>query len=170
MQPIGRLRREHRLIERMISLLEMELQNSKRPLKIDTYFVAIIIDFFKTSVDRIHHGKEENILFNARTKKDISEKHKTKSKLLRDDKIEQAIARALIIANLQYSQEYRTNIKEIYGRLHQLIRLDPTYIKMVDTKFFFQKWTILPPMNVMPLFSNFLTVIKTCFMNTTNPS
>ena len=46
MQPIGLLMNEHRLIKRMIALLEMELQQSKKSLKIDTEFITVAIDFF----------------------------------------------------------------------------------------------------------------------------
>ena len=69
MQPIGLLMKKHRLIERMITLLETELQQSKKSLKIDTEFIKVAIDFFKTYADRTHHGKEEDILFKSLSKK-----------------------------------------------------------------------------------------------------
>jgi hemerythrin-like domain-containing protein len=71
MQPIGILMKEHRLIERMIRLLEKELQESKKNLKIDTEFMTIVIDFFITYADKTHHRKEEDILFNALARKPL---------------------------------------------------------------------------------------------------
>jgi hemerythrin-like domain-containing protein len=57
-QPIELLMKEHRLIERMITSLETELQKSKKSLKTDTEFITVVIDFFRTYTDRTHNGKE----------------------------------------------------------------------------------------------------------------
>ena len=73
MQPIGFLMKEHRLIERMITLLEKELQQSKKSLKVDTEFITVVIDFFRTYADSTHHDKEEDILFKALSKTKLSE-------------------------------------------------------------------------------------------------
>lgn len=76
MQPIGLLMKEHRLIERMITLLETELQKSKKSLEVDTNFITVAIDFFKNYTDRTHHGKEGNILFKTLSKTNLSEELK----------------------------------------------------------------------------------------------
>ena len=63
MKPIGPLMWEHRLIERMVKLLKKELIKIKEIDKVDTNFILIVVDFFRTYADRTHHGKEEDILF-----------------------------------------------------------------------------------------------------------
>jgi hemerythrin-like domain-containing protein len=83
MQPINLLMKEHRLMERMITLLETELQKSKKSLKINTEFITVAIDFFRTYADRTHHGKEEDILFKALSKTKLSEElQRTMNQLL----------------------------------------------------------------------------------------
>ena len=66
MQARGPLMIEHRLIERMISVIKAVLENFKSENKVDTVFVDIAVDFVRIYADRTHHGKEENILFRLR--------------------------------------------------------------------------------------------------------
>ena len=63
MKPIGPLMIEHRLIERMIGLLEGELQTMKTAAEANTGLIMAGVDFFRMYADRTHHGKEEDILF-----------------------------------------------------------------------------------------------------------
>ena len=130
--------REHRLIERMITLLETELQKSRRSLKIDTEFITVAIDFFKNYVDRTHHGKEEDILFKALSKTNLSDELKRiMNQLLEDHKTSREVINALDNANLRYIQGYHASVKEIHERLLQLITLYPQHIKTEDKQFFF---------------------------------
>ena len=63
---------EHRLIERMISLMAKERDRMEASKKADPSFIDTIVDFIRTYADHCHHGKEENILFRELTKKDLS--------------------------------------------------------------------------------------------------
>ena len=47
MKPIGLLMREHRLIERLIKLLEKEFNTINNTKEADTNFIKTNIDFFK---------------------------------------------------------------------------------------------------------------------------
>ncbi|MEO0297077.1 MAG: hemerythrin domain-containing protein [candidate division WOR-3 bacterium] len=62
MKPTDILKSEHRLIERMLNVLEKfcEKLNEKEFNKIDA---EKMIDFFKNFADKCHHGKEEDMLF-----------------------------------------------------------------------------------------------------------
>lgn len=138
MQPIGLLMKEHRLIERMVFLVEINLRQSKKSLNIDTEFLHTIIDFFRTYADKIHHGKEEDILFQMLMKKNIPEEHKkTMNTLIEDHKKARAIIRALDEANIRYSQGYHASITEIHEKLSQITTLYPQHISKEDTQFFF---------------------------------
>lgn len=138
MQPIGLLMKEHQLIERMIALLEIELQQSKKSLKIDTEFISVAIDFFKTYADRTHHGKEEDILFKSLGKIKLSEElTRTMNQLLEDHKTSRETIKTLHDANIRYIQGYHSSIDEIHKELLQLITLYPQHIKTEDTQFFF---------------------------------
>ncbi len=59
MKPTDILKNEHRLIERMINVLEKFCEKNELN-KVDA---EKIIDFFKNFADKCHHGKEEDMLF-----------------------------------------------------------------------------------------------------------
>jgi len=138
MQPIGILMREHRLIERMIKLLEKTLQETKKTLKVDTEFITIAIDFFTTYADKTHHGKEEDILFNALSKKPLSDVlKKTLDQLIKDHQTSRATIQKLNDANTQYKKGFHASINEIHKRMNDLIHLYPQHIEIEDKHFFF---------------------------------
>ena len=76
MLPIGPLMIEHRLIERMISVISKELSSIETKREINEAFIGTAVDFIRTYADRCHHGKEEDILFRELGKKRLSNKHK----------------------------------------------------------------------------------------------
>ena len=70
MLPIAPLMIEHRLIERMIHLIQQELERIQANVAVDpefafvdSVFIDTAVDFLRTYADRCHHGKEEDILF-----------------------------------------------------------------------------------------------------------
>ncbi|MCK9604768.1 MAG: hemerythrin, partial [Candidatus Omnitrophica bacterium] len=75
--PIGPLMIEHRLIERVVTLLEKELARIREGNQVNAFFLTSAIDFFKVYADRCHHGKEEDILFDDLQKKMLSPEDKT---------------------------------------------------------------------------------------------
>ena len=64
---------EHRLIERMVRLLQSELDRLSTEETLDPDFILAAVDFFRTYADRTHHGKEEDILFVALEKKTLDD-------------------------------------------------------------------------------------------------
>jgi len=138
MQPIGLLMKEHRLIERMIPLLEKNLKKSEETQMIYTAFISVVIDFFKTYVDKIHHGKEEDILFKSLKKIQISTTHKkTLNQLLEDHKISRVIIGEIEDANHRYLHGDNSAIHDIQEGLHKIIMLYPCHIEIEDKRFFF---------------------------------
>lgn len=63
MLPIGPLMAEHRLIERMIKILKIEVESVKKFNEMNEILIYNVVDFIRTYADQTHHGKEENILF-----------------------------------------------------------------------------------------------------------
>ncbi len=138
MQPIGLLMKEHRLIERMIKILEKELQESKKSLNVDTEFMMVVIDFFENYADKTHHGKEEDILFKALSKKNLSgDIKRTMDKLTEDHRTSRAVINTLNDATKRYSQGYHASIHEIHEKMLRLITLYPQHIEIEDKHFFF---------------------------------
>lgn len=85
MLPIGPLMIEHRLMERMISLLVKEVARMEREREIDPVFLDGAVDFIKNYVDRCHHGKEENILLAEMNIKKVSDEHRRLMEQILDD-------------------------------------------------------------------------------------
>ena len=138
MKPIGLLMREHRLIERLIKLLENELNNIKKNNKVNSDFIQTSIDFFRTYIDRTHHGKEEDILFRDLKKKKVSNDIKsTMNKLIQDHQYARKIVTDLSNQNNNYIQGKTSLIKEIATNLEKLVTLYPIHIEIEDKEFFY---------------------------------
>jgi len=76
MQPIGPLMHEHRLIERLIALMEKEAGRIEAGARPDSRLIDEAVDFFRTYADHCHHGKEEEILFVELRKKPLSDEER----------------------------------------------------------------------------------------------
>ena len=63
MLPIGPLMIEHRLIEKMIKVMQQKVEAWKQEERINPEFIDVAVDFIRTYADKCHHGKEEDILF-----------------------------------------------------------------------------------------------------------
>jgi hemerythrin-like domain-containing protein len=137
MMPIGPLMIEHRLIERMVSLLEKEINNIEASKKTNSDFIHAAVDFFKTYADKTHHGKEEDILFKELNKKPLVAEHK---KIMDELVAEHIVARqnvkGLLEANQAYSGCGNNSLAEITRRIRALIGLYPPHIQKEDKRFF----------------------------------
>jgi hemerythrin-like domain-containing protein len=138
MKPIGPLMREHRLIERMISLISSELKRISETNKVNVEFLMVAVDFFRTYADRTHHGKEESILFRELTKKRLSEEHKR----IMDELIEEHVLGRKLVSELANAMEsYRRSgadaFKDIEACLEELIAFYPAHIEKEDKHFFY---------------------------------
>jgi hemerythrin-like domain-containing protein len=63
---------EHRLIERMLSVIKTALAKIEFKHEIYPVFVDIAVDFIRVYADRTHHGKEEDILMRELKLKKLS--------------------------------------------------------------------------------------------------
>ncbi len=101
MSPIGVLMVEHRLIERMVDLLEKELEKMGPEKKPDPVFFDGVVEFAKTYTDECHHGKEESILFDKLSMKRLTPEHKR----LVDELVMDHIQSRKIVNNLDVQRE-----------------------------------------------------------------
>ena len=138
MKPIGPLMREHRLIERMVKILEKELIKIKKTGEVDTNVIFSGVDFFRTYADRTHHGKEEDILFRDLEKKELSSEHKKiMDNLVEDHILARKIVGALNDANNSVIKGNKGYIKVIIFNLEKLVKLYPKHIYVEDKEFFY---------------------------------
>lgn len=57
------LKQEHRIIERMLAILEAAATRSDTGQELPNEFFPKVVDFIRNFADRCHHGKEEDYLF-----------------------------------------------------------------------------------------------------------
>ena len=84
---------EHRRIAAVIGLMHKSLMINRAEDKL----ASMLTEFFKNYADRIHHGKEEDILFASAAQKDMSEEHKQiMEELLQEHKKGRELVKKLI--------------------------------------------------------------------------
>lgn len=136
--PIGPLMIEHRLIERMVNLLEKEALNIRNTGRTNIIFLRAAIDFFGFYADRTHHGKEEDILFAELLKRELSAADKEMVERLQQ---EHAAARELVVKlGMDADEGCRQCSPEILNRLsaglEKLTGLYRPHIQKEDKQFF----------------------------------
>lgn len=138
MMPIGPLMAEHRVIEKLIKIINEELTRIKKTDHVEPSFIQTVVDFFRTYADRTHHGKEEDILFRDLAKKSIAQAHKKMMEQLME---EHTYARKTVTrledANKNYMHGNSQAIKAIIQLLFELANFYPVHIQKEDEQFFF---------------------------------
>lgn len=138
MKPIGPMMREHRLIERMLRLMEQELDLIKAGKKLDQVLMDTAVDFLRTYADRTHHGKEEEIFFRDLATKDIAEDHRMiMNDLIEEHAFARGEVRALLDSNRRLASGESEATQELVGHLETLIKFYPGHIEKEDKRFFF---------------------------------
>jgi hemerythrin-like domain-containing protein len=130
-KPFGPLMAEHRLIEKCVALLEGKLKILNQGKQPNKEHIKRIIDFMRTYADKCHHGKEEDILFEALKRKDIPKKHKDIMNSLIDDHKK---ARKLV-GMLENANE-TADIKKAKKAIKDIATLYPKHIETEDKHFF----------------------------------
>lgn len=136
MKPVGPLMIEHRLIDRMLTLLTREHRRIIETENIDYEFLDASIIFFKTYVDKFHHGKEEDILFKELAEKPLSPEDR---KML-NELIEEHGRTRKAVERLESARRQQTDKKmaviEIAKQVETLTKWYPIHIEKEDKHFF----------------------------------
>lgn len=128
---------EHRLIERMLSVIKNMLSEIESKQQLDANLVDDVVDFIKVYADRTHHGKEEDILFREMDKKPLSaEDRKLMNELIDEHVFGRNTTKALAEANTRYRNGEKTALGEIADNFHALLELYPRHIDKEDNRFF----------------------------------
>jgi hemerythrin-like domain-containing protein len=137
MEIIHILMAEHRLIERMVALLENEVGTEELKHTANPAFIRAAVDFFKNYADRLHHGKEEGILFRELAKKKIKPEHKgVLEQLLREHNTAREEVKQLNEAAQRYERGDMGALSPISTHLKRLVALYPPHILTEDKEFF----------------------------------
>jgi hemerythrin-like domain-containing protein len=144
MQPIGPLMIEHRLIERLLTLMEREFKRIKDNTEVDPEFAFVdpgfidtAVDFIQTYADRCHHGKEEDLLFKALVEKDLAPEYRqTMEELIQEHAYARELTAGLIKAKEAYLLEKPGALDELMEHLGKLVEFYPPHIDKEDKHFF----------------------------------
>ena len=137
MQARGPLMIEHRLIERMLAIIQDALAEAGKTKKIDPVFVDTAVDFVQTYADRTHHGKEEDILFRDLEKKGLSEgDRRIMNELIEEHIFGRLTTKALVEANTRYRNGDSAALADITEALRTLVDFYPRHIEKEDKVFF----------------------------------
>lgn len=139
MKPIGVLMIEHRLIEKVLLLVGNEIDRIEDRLAIDKDFLKKSVDFIITYADKIHHGKEEDILFEQLKTKPLNEEEtKIMAELNEEHVVSRRNASELIQAEAKYFNGDRSQIDVIKEKLTFIVNFYPVHIAKEDKRFFIQ--------------------------------
>ncbi len=128
---------EHRLIERMLKAIQDILKRLEEDRAIDPVLVDTLVDFIRTYANRTHHGKEEEILFEAMKEKPLSEEDRRfMNELIEEHVFGRRTTKALVEANTRYRNGDETALPEIAEKFQNLIEFYPTHIEKEDKVFF----------------------------------
>jgi hemerythrin-like domain-containing protein len=137
MQARGPLMIEHRLIEKMLQLVNKVLIKIKKQETVDPVIVDTVVDFIRTYADRTHHGKEEDILFRELEKKNMSnDNRRIMNELIEEHILGRKITRELIEANTRYRRGENSALSIITAKLSTLVDFYPKHIEKEDKVFF----------------------------------
>jgi hemerythrin-like domain-containing protein len=137
MQARGPLMVEHRLIERMLSVIKDALAKIETTHKIDPVFVDTAVDFIRFYADRTHHGKEEDILFRELDKRPLSaDDRRIMNELGEEHVVGRQATKALVAANNRYRNGDEKALIDIAGYLKTLVEFYPKHIEKEDKVFF----------------------------------
>lgn len=137
MQARAPLMIEHRLIERMLSLIKNALEQIESTRKIDPLFVDTAVDFIRTYADRTHHGKEEAILFRELSKRPLSpEDQRIMNELIEEHTHGRQTTKALVEANTCYRNGDESALADIITKLRTFVDFYPVHIEKEDKVFF----------------------------------
>jgi hemerythrin-like domain-containing protein len=144
MQPIAPLMIEHRLIERMATLMRRELERIRANILIDPEFAFVdpvfidtAVDFMRTYADHCHHGKEEDILFAELAPKELpADLKKIQDELIEEHKLARELTKELVKAKEDYLREEPDAVNHILFCLDKLTAMYPKHIHKEDEHFF----------------------------------
>jgi hemerythrin-like domain-containing protein len=137
MQARGPLMIEHRLIERMLAIIEGVVATIESQHEVDPLFVDVAVDFIRFYADRTHHGKEEDILFRELGNKPLdAEDRRIMQELVEEHVFGRKTTKELVDANTRYRNGDDTALADIVATLRTLTEFYPTHIEKEDKVFF----------------------------------
>ncbi|NLD82372.1 MAG: cation-binding protein [Smithella sp.] len=121
----------------MLRSFESEISKINEQKKVNPLFIDTAVDFIRIYADRLHHGKEEDILFRDLMKKKLSQEHaRIIDELMEDHRYARKTTGMLVDAKERYLKGENT-VEEVITLMKELARFYPVHIEKEDKHFFF---------------------------------
>lgn len=133
MKPTEVLMQEHRIIEQVLTCLEVIATQAEADGRIDTDAAAQAVDFFGTFADRCHHGKEETLLFPMLETKGLAREGGPTGVMMREHDEGRGHLRAMAEAIQNDSQ---TGLKQFVDHARAFLELLRQHIQKEDSCLF----------------------------------
>ena len=137
MKPNGILMIEHRLIEKFLVMVGKEIDRIEERLAADADFLKSTVDFIRNYADGIHHGKEEDILFEQLKDKKMGE---DETAMMEELNAEHVVSRRVVSELVQAEAGFfggdRAQLDVIREKLTFLVNFYPVHIAKEDKDFF----------------------------------
>jgi hemerythrin-like domain-containing protein len=144
--PVAPLMVEHRLIERMIAMMRQKTKEVEESGVPDVRFIDVAVDFIRTYADRLHHGKEEGILFRDLAAKPLSAEHRrVMDELVAEHVFGRQTTARLVAARHRYAGGDSGALTEMVDSLFALSDFYPKHIEKEDRHFFVPVMRYLTP-------------------------
>jgi hemerythrin-like domain-containing protein len=135
--PIAPLTAEHRLTERMISVMQWRVADMESVGTVDIGFIDAAVEFLRTYADRCHHGKEEDILFRELARKPLSAEHRRMlDELVADHVFARTTTGRLVEARNRYAAGEASALDDLAACLHMFVEFYPKHIAKEEHWFF----------------------------------
>jgi hemerythrin-like domain-containing protein len=121
MQPIEDLKTEHEAVNITLKILDSICNTAEEAGEISNpEHVGQLIDFFKTFVDKCHHGKEEGLLFPALEGVGVSREGGPIGVMLKEHRQGRDLVAKMNVALAQYSEGNREAVSDLiqYARAY----------------------------------------------------
>lgn len=137
MLPIGELMIEHRLIDRMLKLMRIELDRIGAYGKADPELIESMATFMKEYADICHHGKEEQILFPRLSEKQVSpDMAMMVEDLVQEHRFVRNLTNDLVRANDLYINGRPEGRAGIISSLNSIVEFYPRHVEKEEKHFF----------------------------------
>ena len=137
MQVRGPLMIEHRLIERMLAVVDQENRRLRREREVDPKFVETAVDFFRMYADRTHHGKEEDIYFRTLKAKPLNDSEaRLMAELIEEHRYARQIVGELEEAGRRVEAHREEALDQVEQKFQSLLDFYPRHIAKEDKTFF----------------------------------
>lgn len=135
--PIEVLITEHDLIDKLLKILNERLSTMKETREIDNQIIDVTVDCFESFINRVHHWKEENVLFTELYKKELSDKHKAIiEKLTQEHVVARKLVNRIVEAKHKYETGEMAGFDELVENLEKFAALYVPHVRFENTEFF----------------------------------